>query len=122
MFGVAATEAAYNFCEDWLIQLLEYLEGNIAFLERYLLENIPGTRVLQPQGTYLLWLDFRSCGIAKDKLANFIREDAKVALEPGTLFGCQEEGFERMNIACPRVLLERGLSQITGAVNRLKQG
>lgn len=122
MFGVAATEAAYNYCEDWLDQLLEYLEGNIAFLKKYLSENIPGAKLLQPQGTYLLWLDFRDCGVAKDKLANFIREDAGVALEPGTLFGSKTEGFERMNIACPRALLERGLSQIAGAVNRLKQG
>jgi len=121
MFGVAATEAAYCYGEDWLVQLLDYLEGNIAFLKKFLSDNIPGARVVQPQGTYLLWLDFRDCGIPADRLANFVRDTARVALEPGTLFGNKEEGFERMNIACPRALLERGLSQIAGAVKQLGQ-
>ncbi|MCX6005064.1 MAG: pyridoxal phosphate-dependent aminotransferase, partial [Chloroflexi bacterium] len=102
MFGIAATEAAYCYGEPWLTQLLEYLECNVSFLTGYISARIPGLKVIQPQGTYLLWLDFRGCGIDPARLANFVREDAKVGLEPGTIFGCKEEGFERMNIACPR--------------------
>jgi cystathionine beta-lyase len=121
MFGVAATEAAYSHGEEWLEQLLVYLEGNIAFLKKYFAENIPGARLIQPQGTYLMWVDFSACGIAADKLGNFVRDTAKVALEPGFIFGSKEQGIERMNIACPRKLLEEGLGRIARAVKEVRQ-
>jgi cystathionine beta-lyase len=116
MFGVAATEAAYRHGETWLAKLLEYLEGNISFLTSFLSSNIPGVKLIQPQGTYLMWLDFRGCGVGPDRLANFIRDDARVGLEPGKIFGCKEDGFERMNIACPRSILAEGLNRIARAV------
>jgi cystathionine beta-lyase len=121
IFGIAATEAAYRYGEPWLAQLLEYLQENIAFLTDYIIRKIPGLRLVQPQGTYLLWLDFRNCGISPAKLGTFIREEAKVGLEAGTIFGCKENGFERMNIACPRATLAEGLSRIETAVRRLKE-
>jgi cystathionine beta-lyase len=113
---VAATEAAYRRGEDWLKKLLEYLEGNIAFLSGFLSTNMPGVKLIHPHGTYLMWLDFRGCGVSPDRLANFIRDEARVGLEPGKIFGCKEDGFERMNIACPRSLLEEGLNRIAQAV------
>ncbi|MGA2157594.1 MAG: MalY/PatB family protein [Dehalococcoidia bacterium] len=122
MFGVAATEAAYRYGEGWLAKLLEYLEGNISFLARFLSRNMPGVKLIEPQGTYLMWLDFRDCGVSTDRLANFIRDNAHVGLEPGKLFGCKEDGFERMNIACPRSILEEGLSRIAQAVRSQKAG
>jgi cysteine-S-conjugate beta-lyase len=121
IFGIAATEAAYKYGDEWLDQLIPYLEGSISFLRNYISARIPGLKVAQPQGTYLLWLDFRECGIDPAKLANFVREDAKVALEPGFLFGCKENGFERMNIACPRSLLTEGLSRIERAVSEARR-
>jgi cystathionine beta-lyase len=120
IFGIAATEAAYRYGEAWLEQLLDYLQENLAFLEQYASTRIPGLRIIPLQGTYLAWLDFRDCGIDREKLGNFVREDARVALQPGTIFGCREEGFERMNIACPRSTLEEGLRRIEAAVNRLR--
>jgi len=117
MFGIAATEAAYRHGEPWLTQLLAYLEGNIAFITDYISANIPGLKVIQPQGTYLLWLDFRGCGITADRLVNFVRDEAKVGLEPGAIFGCKEPGFERMNIACPRATLQEALNRIEKAIN-----
>lgn len=117
IFGLAATEAAYRYGEEWLKQLLAYLQDNIAFVKDYISRRMPGVRIAEPQGTYLLWLDFRSCGIDNARLGNFIREDAKVGLEPGLIFGCKEVGFERMNIACPRSVLEQGLARIESAVN-----
>jgi cysteine-S-conjugate beta-lyase len=119
MFGVLATEAAYRHGESWLLELLEYLEGNFRFLTEYCAEQIPGTRIVNLQGTYLAWLDFRGCGVLSEKLANFVREDAKVALEAGTIFGSRETGFERMNLACPRSVLAEALDRIAKAVNRL---
>jgi cysteine-S-conjugate beta-lyase len=119
IFGIAATEAAYRYGEEWLDQLLPYLQGNIDFLKNYMTDKIRGLKIAQPQGTYLLWLDFRGCGIDPGKLGNFVREDARVALEPGVLFGCKENGFERMNIACPRSILSEGLGRIARAVTEL---
>lgn len=122
LFGIAATEAAYRHGEEWIEQLLEYLQGNIAFLTGYIKDRMPGLRVIQPQGTYLLWLDFRGCGVDPARLSYFVCHDAKVGLQPGTLFGAREAGFERMNIACPRPTLAEGLARIEEALRRLKGG
>jgi cystathionine beta-lyase len=119
MFGLAATEAAYRYGEPWLLELLDYLEGNIRLVKERV-SQIDGLKLIQPQGTYLLWLDFRGCGIPQDKLANFVREDAKVGLEMGTVFGTKEPGFERMNIACPRKTLAEALNKIEQAVSLFK--
>lgn len=120
MFGIAATEAAYRYGEPWLDQLLQYLQENVAFLKEYLIEKIPGVKVVEPQGTYLLWLDFRKCGVAPIRLDKFVREDAKVGLLKGTLFGCKEDGFERINIACPRSTLAEGLGRLERAIALLR--
>ena len=120
IFGIAATEAAYRYGEPWLIQLIGYLEGNITFLSDFIDQRIPGLELIKPQGTYLLWLDFRNCGIKPDLLENFVREEARVGLEPGTIFGCKENGFERMNLACPRSVLAEALARIDQAVTRLR--
>ena len=120
MFGIAATEAAYTYGEPWLKQLLVYLKGNIKFLQDFASERIQGLKIMPLQGTYLAWLDFRDCHIAPDRLGKFVREDARVGLQPGTQFGCKEEGFERMNIACSRSTLAEGLRRIEEAVNRLR--
>jgi cystathionine beta-lyase len=116
MFGIAATEAAYREGEEWLEQLLEYLQGNVEFVTKFILERIPGARLILPQGTYLLWLDLRNCGIAPERLATCVREEARVALEAGTMFGCLENGFERMNIACSRSILAEGLRRIEAMI------
>lgn len=121
MFGVAATEAAYRYGEEWLEQLLVYLQGNIDFLREYAAVNIPGLKIARPQGTYLMWLDFRECGIQAEKLGGFVREDAKVATQAGLMFGGREAGFERMNIACPRSMLKQALEQIAEAAAKLRR-
>ncbi|MBG7617749.1 MAG: aminotransferase class I/II-fold pyridoxal phosphate-dependent enzyme, partial [Chloroflexi bacterium] len=120
IFAIAATEAAYQSGAPWLKQLLKYLKENLAFLNDYVTNKIPGLRVIQPEGTYLVWLDFRDCGIDPSRLGQFVREEAKVALDAGTKFGCKEEGFERMNIACPRTTLSEGLRRIEEAVRAVR--
>lgn len=115
---LAATEAAYRHGEPWLEALLDYLSDNVKFLKEFAAAKIPGLRVIQPQGTYLVWLDFRGCGINPARLGVFAREDAKVGLEAGKMFGCKEDGFERMNTACPRSILEEGLTRLQKAVER----
>ncbi|UCG53902.1 MAG: pyridoxal phosphate-dependent aminotransferase [Dehalococcoidia bacterium] len=118
IFSIAATEAAYRFGDPWLEQLLAYLQENLVFLNKFIQENIPGLKIIQPEGTYLVWLDFTGCGIDPAKLKTFLFEKAKVALEAGVKFGPNGEGFARMNIACPRKILAEGLCRIERAVRR----
>ncbi|MBI2848155.1 MAG: pyridoxal phosphate-dependent aminotransferase [Chloroflexi bacterium] len=118
-FGVIAAEAAYRYGEPWLEQLLDYLEGNITFLKQYASEKIPGLRIIEPEGTYFVLLDFNRCGINPGKLSTFVREDAKVGLQAGTHFGYLQEGFERMNIACARSIVAEGLKRLEKTVNEL---
>ena len=120
IFALAATEAAYRHGGPWLEQLIKYLQGNLAFLNSYITKRIPGLKVIQPEGTYLVWLDFRDCGIDPARLGKFVHEDAKVALDEGTKFGCKEDGFERMNIACPRATLVEGLRRIEEAIRKIR--
>jgi len=121
MFGLAATEAAYRYGEPWLEELLDYLQGNVKLIMNFAAERIPGIKVIQPQGTYLVWLDFRGCGIDPARLGAFVREDAKVGLEAGKMFGCKEDGFERMNTACPRSILEEGLTRLEKAIKKARR-
>ena len=102
-----------------LEQLLVYLQGNQDFTLGYFTEKIPRIKVIKPQGTYLLWLDCRGLGLDDMALRDFMRTQAKVGLDDGFLFGAGGSGFQRMNIACPRGILEEALGRIERAVNGL---
>jgi cysteine-S-conjugate beta-lyase len=114
-FGQVAVEAAYNGGSEWLDQLLDYVASNLDFMTDYLLSKIPRIRVVKPEGTYLAWLDCRDLGMSPVDLAKFMCA-CGVALDDGTMFGYGGDGFERMNIACPRSLLEQGLHLIEQGV------
>ena len=116
LFGLAAMEAAYLHGDEWLEEVLQYLQGNLDFLLEYFEEKIPSIRVIRPQGTYLVWLDCRALGMDDMTLRDFMRQQAKVGLDDGFLFGRGGSGFQRMNIACPRKLLEEALMRIEKAV------
>jgi cystathionine beta-lyase len=120
LFGYTALEAAYRHGDEWLGEVLAYLQGNLDFLLGYCAEEIPGIRPLRPQGTYLVWLDCRGLGMDNHSLRSFMREKARVGLDDGFLFGNAGSGFERMNIACPRPILEGALKRIASAVKGLK--
>lgn len=119
LFGYTALEAAYRFGDEWLDQLLDYLQGNLDFLLKYFANRIPKIKVIKPQGTYLIWLDCRDLGMDDMTLRNFMRDKAKVGLDDGFLFGSGGSGFQRMNIACPRPILEEALIRIETMVNKL---
>ncbi|OGO30940.1 MAG: cystathionine beta-lyase [Chloroflexi bacterium RBG_16_56_11] len=119
IFGLVAMEAAYLYGDEWLEQLLDYLQGNMEFTLRYCARNIPQIKVTRPQGTYLLWLDCRRLGLDDMALRSFMREKARVGLDDGFLFGKGGSGFQRMNIACPRVILEEAVCRIEAAVKTL---
>lgn len=119
LFGLAAMEAAYRYGDEWLEQLLDYLGKNLQFTLEYFVHKIPGITVIKPQATYLLWLDCRALELDDMKLRDFMREKARVGLDDGFLFGAGGSGFQRMNIACPRAILEEALHRIEIAVNSL---
>ena len=119
VFGLVALEAAYRYGEEWLEQLLSYLNENLKFLMKYFKERIPRIKVIKPEGTYLVWLDCRQLGLSAKDLNNFMLKKAGVALDDGDWFGTEGEGFMRINIACPRSVLEEGLKRIERAVNSL---
>jgi len=112
LFGFTALEAAYRYGDEWLEQLLDYLQGNLEFLMQYFAKRIPEIKVIRPQGTYLVWLDCRNLGMDDMTLRGFMREKAKVGLDDGFLFGSGGSGFQRMNIACPRIILDEALKRI----------
>ena len=118
--SLVAFTAAYQECDEWLNSLLKYLQKNLEFLILFLKNNIPQIDVIEPEGTYLVWLDFRKLGIDSDKLEKFLFENAKVALDDGFKFGGGGEGFQRINIACPKSILEEALERIHNAVKELK--
>jgi cystathionine beta-lyase len=119
LFGYTAMETAYRYGDEWLEQILDYLQGNLDFLLEYLEKKIPDIKVIKPQGTYLIWLDCRELGMDKLVLSSFMLDKAKVGLEDGFIFGEAGSGFMRMNIGCPRSILKEALIRIESAVNSL---
>ncbi len=117
LFGLTAMEAAYRSGDEWLEQLLAYLEENLNVTIEYFEKRIPKIKVIKPQGTYLVWLDCRDLGKDDMELRSFMREKARLGLDDGFLFGSGGSGFQRMNIACPRSILMEALGRIESAVN-----
>lgn len=115
-FGVTAVENAYKYGEEWFDQFLDYVEGNLTFLTEFIGTNLQEIRVIPPEGTYLVWLDCRELGMDAKALEDFLRKKAKIAFDEGYTFGVGGEGFTRVNIACPRQVLEEGLKKIENAV------
>ncbi len=118
IFGFVAAEAAYNHGDEWLIQLMDYLEGNLKFLQEFVSRHIPGIRVIPPQATYLIWLDCRQMGLSRNALHSFMIHQAGLGLNDGPQFGIEGEGFQRINIACPRPILYEALVKLQDAVEK----
>lgn len=117
--GLVACQAAYTYGRDWLDQLKTYLSENLAFTRTFLAEKIPQIKLVEPQGTYLIWLDCSGLHLSDKDLEDLIVNKAKLWLDAGTMFGSEGSGFERINITCPRKTLEKALLQLEKAVNEL---
>ena len=115
-FSLVATQAAYNHGEEWLNEFLEYIEGNMDFAIKYIEENMPSLKVKKPEGTYLLWVDFSETGLSDEEVAKVLVEKGKVALNSGVAFGFGGKGYQRINLACPRSMVEDGLARIKKAI------
>jgi cystathionine beta-lyase len=120
-FGLTALQVAYDQGEKWLDQVRAYIESNLEYLEDYIEIHIPQIRVVRPEGTYLVWLDCRGLGLESDNLSQLIMEKAKVYLDNGNIFGPEGEGFQRINLACPRSLLSEALDRINYAISEFNR-
>lgn len=119
IFGMTALTAAYNQAEDWLDQLLVYLEANRDHTVKYIREFLPQIKVHSPEGTYLMWLDCTGLGKREEDLSNFFLNEAKIRMNAGYRFGQQADTFMRLNIGCPRPLLDEGLERIRQALSQI---
>jgi cystathionine beta-lyase len=117
IFELTAAKAAYSGGEAWLSDLKTYLEDNIAFVKHFLAENLPRIRLAETEGTYLLWLDFNKLEPVIRGYDNWLSKEAKLFMSGGKVFGKDGEGFQRLNIACPRATLEKALAQLKAACN-----
>ena len=119
IFGYKACELAYDKCEEWLDELLLFLDGNRKFVEEFVAENMPEVKVHRLQGTYLMWLDFRAWGMTKEEQEDFMVHKAEAIFDEGYVFGEGGIGFERINIACPKRVLEQTLERIYKAKQKI---
>ncbi len=115
LFGSVALEAAYTYGDDWLKQLMDYLWNNYLFLEEFFQRHLPRVKVMKPEATYLVWLDFSDYGMNDSELIQFVTEKAKIGLNNGGRFGRGGDGWLRLNIACPRSILADALERLKEA-------
>ena len=117
LIGLHACQAAYETGQAWLEELKVYLRGNLDYVREYLNKNLPVIRLIEPEGTYLIWLDCRGLGLSEEDLEHLIVQEAKLWLDAGAMFGTDGEGFERINIACPRSVLAEAMERLKRAVD-----
>ncbi|WP_151736178.1 MalY/PatB family protein ['Paenibacillus yunnanensis' Narsing Rao et al. 2020] len=114
-FAHEAVEAAYNEGGEWLDELLLYVSDNVQFATQFLAEKLPQVKVMQPEGTYLLWVDCRPLGLDVEGLKRLMYREAKVAFTEGSIFGEEGRGYLRLNLACPRSVLAEALERFCRA-------
>ena len=118
MMGLAACQAAYEKGEEWLQDLKRYLTDNLMYLRQRIKEDLPGIRLIEPEGTYLVWLDLRELDLSEEEQRKLIVDDAGLWLDTGTMFGAEGAGFERINIACPRSTLKEAMDRLARALQK----
>ncbi|MGN0513269.1 MAG: MalY/PatB family protein [Lachnospiraceae bacterium] len=117
--GLVACEAAYTYGEEWHAQLMKYLKSNLDYVREFLKNRLPKVKLIEPEGTYLVWLDFRQLKLAERELEDLIVNKAGLWLDSGAIFGSVGEGFERINIATSRKILEEAFEKLARAVGLL---
>lgn len=120
VFALVAAEAAYREGAKWLDELMTYLEENAKFVQTEMAKITPKIKITQPEGTFVLWIDFRELGIPAEELNQFFVQNARIGLNDGTMFGSVGAGFQRMNIGCPRSVIKEALERISKALEGYK--
>ena len=111
--GLTACMAAYRGGASWLDELIPYLAENVSLVRSFLRDHLPQLRLVEPEGTYLLWIDCRGLGLSQEELGKFFSERARLWVNEGEMFGPGGEGFVRVNIGCPRSVLQTALSRLS---------
>ena len=119
-FSFESAIAAYNDSEDWLESVINYIHENYKYMKAYFKNELPEIEIHELEATYLAWMDFRSLNLTLDELSTTIFKDAKVGLDGGDWFGPEGEGFMRMNLACPREVIEKACEAIVAGVKKTK--
>lgn len=118
-FSLVAIETAYAECENWLEELILYLDENMKLVVDFIREKLPMIKVTKPEGTYLMWLDFSKSGVSTENIYEFLIKEAGVVVSDGITFGKNGNGFVRLNVACPRVVLEKALLRLESAITKI---
>lgn len=116
--GIVAAEAAYNEGEDWLEHVIDYIDDNLQYVDNYLKEHMPKAKYIIPEGTYFAWVDLNGYGYNHEELRELMVKKAGVALDEGYIFGKEGAGFERINVACPRSILQKCLDRMSGVLEK----
>ena len=111
LMGQLAVKVCYTKGADWVDELVEYIYENVKYMSRYVKENFPKAKMVEPEGTYLVWVDFSGYGFSNAELEHLMLEEAKLWLDSGIIFGPETAQFERFNVACPRVMVEHIIYQ-----------
>ncbi len=119
MGAIIAAESAYRYGEEWLDQLLKYLQGNVLATEQFVADRCPGITTVRPEASFLIWLDCRGLGMTQEQLVDLFLHRAHLALNDGAMFGSEGAGFMRLNIAMPRPALLAALEQLSAALTQL---
>jgi cystathionine beta-lyase len=120
--GIVATQAAYNHGEPWLEEAISYIAKNFEFLENFIRKHIPSLKVLPLEATYLSWIDCRELELTQDRLDRLVMEEAHIYVDEGYLFGPEGSGFIRLNLACPRSIVEKALQRLKASIDNLDAG
>ena len=115
-------ETAYTHGEPWLEEVVEYIEGNLDAMQEYIDTRLPGIRMVRPQASFLVWMDFRGLGMGHDELVDLVVNHAGLALNDGEMFGQQGHGFMRVNVATPRCELFEALGKLEKALKECRVG
>lgn len=119
IFSYRPLIAAYTMCDDWLDESLAYINNNIHFVYSFLKENLPLIEMIEPQASFLIFLDCRKLGLTDENLKDFFEKEAGLILNPGSSFGPGGSGFMRLNVGCSKQILEQAMQQLKHAYNRL---
>ena len=120
-FGLEATKAAYLYGDEWYRGVTKYIYENLQFLKEFVKQHIPQVKVIEPEGTYLVWMDFRDLGLSTTELQDLIVNKAKLWLDDGYIFGKQGKGFQRINLATSRSFLQEALERIERAIREINK-
>lgn len=117
IMGMLAVKSVYTKGDEWVKELVEYITGNMQYFKEFVKENFPKAHFVEPEGTYLLWVDFSGYGFTDEELDHIMVEEARLWLDSGKIFGPATAQFERFNVACPRATVEQALKQLKAAID-----